>query len=70
LRATTGLYAKGLNIKFAVDSLVSDVTAVEIDEDKPIDEEKHVKHDEERQNNMKLEKLLYFLFGTEDFSAL
>jgi len=39
LRATTGLYAKGLNIKFAVDSLVSDVTAVEIDEDKPIDEE-------------------------------
>jgi len=64
------LYAKGLNIKFAVDSLVSDVTAVEIDEDKPIDEEKHVEHDEERQNNMKLEKLLYFLFGTEDFSAL
>jgi len=70
LRATTGLYAKGLNIKFAVESLVSDVTAVEIDEDKPIDEEKHVEHDEERQNNMKLEKLLYFLFGTEDFSAL
>lgn len=64
------MYAKGLNIKFAVESLVSDVTAVEIDEDKPIDEEKHVEHDEERQNNMKLEKLLYFLFGTEDFSAL
>jgi len=64
------LYAKGLNIKFAVEFLVSDVTAVEIDEGKPIDEEKHVGHDEERQNNMKLEKLLCFLFGTEDFSAL
>jgi len=43
---------------------------VEINEDKQIDEEKHVEHDEERQNNMKLEKLLYFLFGTEDFLAL